>query len=196
MKSNFNNGKVNIKDIVSNWKLFKDKDLSYCLLNDENNKNNITDSSLKEFMNNYDTLASLIVENNDIYKFIDTISNSTSEDEKHNYIKQFTDDILSNTKRKYGDYRQPIKLTDEQYKEIFKYSSMEEYLKEFNEYEATPVIEELKSLPQDYVFNMSIPFSELLNYDVLSFIGTYGLKILSILITNVAISLQKIIVKC
>lgn len=176
MKSNFNNGKVNLKDIVSNWKLFKDKDLSYCLLNDENNKNNITDSSLKEFMNNYDTLVSLIVENNDIYKFIDTISNSTSEDEKHNYIKQFTDDILSNTKRKYGDYRQPIKLTDEQYKEIFKYSSMEEYLKEFNEYEATPVIEELKSLPQDYVFNMSIPFSELLNYDVLSFVGTYGLK--------------------
>ena len=50
----------------------------------------------------------------------------------YNYLKQFTDDILSNTKRKYGDYRQPIKLTDEQYKEIFKYSSMEEYLKKFD----------------------------------------------------------------
>ena len=165
-------GKANLKDIIINWELFKDKDLSFCLLNDENNKNNITDSSLKEFMNNYGTLVPLIMENNDIYTFINTISNTSSEEEKHNYLKQFTDDILNNTKRKYG----AIKPTDEQYKEIFKYSSMEEYLKIFNEYSAPFVIEELKSLPQDYVFNMSIPFSELLNYDVLFFVGTYGLK--------------------
>ena len=176
MKSNFNDGKVSLTEIVSNWELFKDKDLSYCLLNDENNKNNITDSSLKEFMNNYGTLLPLLIENNDIYTFIDTISNISSEEEKHNYLKQFTDDILSNTYRKYGDNKSPIELTDEQYKEIFKYSSMEEYLKIFNEYNATPVIEELKSLPQDYVFNMSIPFSDLLNHNVLSFVGTYGLK--------------------
>ena len=176
MKSNFNDGKVSLTEIVSNWELFKDKDLSYCLLNDENNKNNITDSSLKEFMNNYGTLLPLLIENNDIYTFIDTISNISSEEEKHNYLKQFTDDILSNTYRKYGDNKSPIELTDDQYKEIFKYSSMEEYLKIFNEYNATPVIEELKSLPQDYVFNMSIPFSDLLNHNVLSFVGTYGLK--------------------
>ena len=158
LKSDFNDGKVNLKDIIINWELFKDKDLSFCLLNDENNKNNITNSSLKEFMNNYGTLVPLIVENNDIYTFINTISSLSSEEEKHNYLKQFTDDILNNTYRKYGDGRPPIKPTDEQYKEIFKYSSMEEYLKIFNEYSATPVIEEL------------------LNYDVLSFVGTYGLK--------------------
>ncbi len=176
LKSNFNAGKVSLKEIISNWELFKDKDLSFCLLNDENNKNNITDSSLKEFMNNYGTLVPLIVENNDIYAFINTISSLSSEEEKNNYLKQFTDDILNNTYREYGDGRPPIKLTDEQYKEIFKYSSMEEYLKIFNKYEATPVIEELKSLPHDYVFNMPIPFLELLNYNVLSFVGTYGLK--------------------
>lgn len=176
LKRRFNRGEVSLKEIIGNWQLFKDKDLSYCLLNDDNNKNSITDNLLKEFMNNYGTLVPLIIENNDIYNFIDTIYSLPSEEEKHNYLKQFTDDILSNTKRKYGDYRQPIKPTDEQYKEIFKYSSMEDYLKLFNEWNAETVIEELKTLPQDYVFNMSIPFSELLNYDVLSFIGTYGLK--------------------
>lgn len=176
LKNNFNNGEVSLKEIIINWELFKDKDLSFCLLNDENNKNNITDSSLKEFMNNYGTLAPLIVENNDIYAFINTISSLSSKEEKHNYLRQFTDDILNNTYRKYGDRRPPIKPTDEQYKEIFKYSSMEEYLKIFNEYSATPVIEELKSLPQDYVFNMSIPFSELLNYDVLSLVVLYKLN--------------------
>ena len=176
LKSNFNDGEVNLKEIISNWDLFKDKDLSYCLLNDENNTNHITDGDLKRFMSDYGNLAPLIIENNDIYVFINNLSNLSSDEEKSNYLKQFTDDILSNTKREYGDYRPPIELTDEQYKEIFKYSSMEEYLKIFNENSATPIIEELKSLPQDYVFNMSIPFSELLNYNVLSFIGTYGLK--------------------
>lgn len=174
--NDFNEGKIGLKEIIYNWNLFKNKDLSYCLLNDNENEKHITNNMLKEFMSSYSKLASLIIDNNDIYTFISDISSLKSEEEKQNYIKQFTDDILSNTKRKYGDYRPPIELTDEQYKEIFKYSSMEEYLKIFNEYRATPVIEELKTLPQDYVFNMSIPFSELLNYDVLSFVGTYGLK--------------------
>ena len=177
LKSDFNDGKVNLKDIIINWELFKDKDLSFCLLNDENNKNNITDSSLKEFMNNYGTLVPLIVENNDIYTFINTISSLSSEEEKHNYLKQFTDDILSNTKREHGDNRPPIKPTDEQYKEIFRYSSLEDYLKTFNHgYLSEDFINELRQLPKDYLFNMPFSFSTILNYHVLSFIETYGLR--------------------
>lgn len=177
MKYDFNRGKVSLKEIIGNWELFKDKDLSYCLLNDENNKNNITDISLKEFMNNYGTLVPLIVENNDIYSFIDTISSLSLEEEKHNYLKQFTDDILNNTYRKYGDGRPPIKPTNEQYKEIFKYSSMEQHLKTFNNgYLSEDLINELSQLPEDYLFNMPFPFTAMLNYHVLSFIETYGLR--------------------
>ena len=175
--NDFNEGKIGLKEIIYNWDLFKNKDLSYCLLNDNANKNHITDNMLKEFMSSYGNLASLIIENNDIYSFIDTISSLSSEEEKHNYLKQFTDDVLSNTKREYGDYRPPIKPTDEQYKEIFKYSSMQDYLKIFHYgYLPEELIEELQNLPEDYLFNMPIPFSELLNYGVLSFIGTYGLR--------------------
>ena len=172
----FNRGEVGLKEIIYNWELFKDKDLSYCLLKDSANENHITDTMLKEFMFNYGDLASLIVENNDIYTFIVDISILNSGEEKHDFVKRFTDDILSNTYRKYGDSRPTIKLTDEQYTAMFKYSLMGNYLKVFNKQNATPIIEELKSLPQDYIFNMSIPFTELLNYDVLLFIGTYGLK--------------------
>ena len=175
--NNFNEGEIGLKEIIYNWDLFRNKDLSYCLLNDNANKNHITDNMLKEFMSSYGNLASLIIENNDIYSFIDTISSLSSEEEKHNYLKQFTDDVLSNTKREYGDYRPPIKPTDEQYKEIFKYSSMQDYLKIFHYgYLPEKLIEELQNLPGDYLFNMPIPFSELLNSDVLSFIETYGLR--------------------
>lgn len=177
LKSNFNDGKVSLEEIIRNWDLFRDKDLSYCLLNDENNYNHITDGDLKRFMSDYGNFAPLIIENNDIYAFINKLSNISSDEEKTNYLKQFTDDILSNTYRKYGDSRPPIKPTDEQYREIFKYSSMEEYLKIFHYgYLPEELIKELQELPEDYLFNMPIPFSELLSSDVLSFIGTYGLR--------------------
>ncbi|MDY3757357.1 MAG: hypothetical protein SO009_03565, partial [Bacilli bacterium] len=174
--NDFNEGIIGLKEIIYNWDLFKNKDLSYCLLNDNENKSNITDNILKEFMSSYGKLASLIVENYDIYTFISDISSLKSEEEKKNFVKQFTDDILSNTKRKYGDYRLPIKPTDEQYKEIFKYSSMEEYFKTFDQNSASLIIEELKSLPSDFIFNTSIPFTEILDYDVMNFIAVFGLK--------------------
>ncbi len=175
--NSFNDGKVSLKEIVHNWDLFKDKDLSYCLLNDDANKNHITDSDLKQFMTSYGILAPLIIDNNDIYTFINEITALKNEEEKQEYIKYFTDDILSNTHRKYGDYRPPIPLTDNEYKEIFKYSSIEDYLKLFNYGNIpTSIMKELETLPKDYIFNMSIPFTALLNYHVLSFIGIYGLK--------------------
>lgn len=46
---------------------------------------------LKELMSNYGILISLIVENNDAYTFINNFSNLSSEEEKHDYLKQFTE---------------------------------------------------------------------------------------------------------
>lgn len=175
-KMKFNSGALSLKDLASNWDLFKDKDLSYCLLKDNENKNNITDNDLKQFMSSYENLLPLLIDNGDIYTFISEITLLTSETEKHEYIKHFTDDILSNTRRSNNDYRPPVKLTNDQYKEIFKYSSMEDYLKLFNLYCASKVMDELKTLPQDYVFNMPIPFTTLLDSNVLEFIRYFGLK--------------------
>ena len=174
----FNLGRLDLKTIIEYWDFLKNKDLSFCLLYDEKNENQITNDMLKEFMSNCGKIAPLIAKNNDIYTIISNIFTLNSEEEKKNYIKQFTDDILSNTYRKYGDGRPPIKLTNEQYKEIFKYSPIEEYLKIFNYGRkiSEELIKELQELPEDYLFNMPIPFSQLLNYAVLSFIGTYGLR--------------------
>ena len=175
--NDFNEGKIGLKEIIYNWNLFRNKDLSYCLLNDNENEKHITDNMLKDFMSSYGKLAPLIIENNDIYTFISDVFSLNSKEEKQDFVKQFTDDILSNTKREYRDYRPPIKPTNEQYKEIFKYSSMEEYLKSFNYgYLSENLINELRQLPEDYLFNMPFPFSAILNYQVLSFIETYGLR--------------------
>ena len=172
----FNYGRASLSTMIKNWDLFKDRDLSYCLLHDKANEKHVTDAMVKNFMSNHSGLAPIIAKNGDIYSVIsDTSIFSTLEEEKA-YLKQVTDDILSKTKKQYGDYTDPLELTNDEYKELFKYSSMKEYLSQYDSYGGGLLVEELKKLPEDYVFNNSIPFQELLSYDVLHFVGTFGIK--------------------
>ena len=177
-KRRFNNGEISLEDLVRNWDLYKNKDLSYCLQNDRYNELNITNSQLKDFMNKFENLSILILDNTNIYQFIHEINSQKSESEKQEYIKQITDNILEKTIRK-ESYQQVIELSNNEYKELFKYSSMQDYLKsanQYSEYDIDKIFEELKTLPQYYIFDIPIPFDALNNRDVLSFIGTYGLK--------------------
>ena len=167
----FNTGNASLSLIVKHWDLFKDKDLSYCLLYDNRNGKHITNEMLKDFMTNYSELVPLISEYSDIYTIISDISIFKSPEEKRFYLKQFADEILSNTLS-----RPPIKLSEDEYRELFKYSSMKEYLEKIDSYGTGLLIEELKNLPEDYIFNNSIPFLELLDHDVLYFVGVFGLK--------------------
>ena len=156
--------KVDLNKIILNWNLYKDKDLTDYLNSDEMAKNNfITNHMLKDFMSKYSFLKDLVIKNTDIYKFISEISKT---EDKDSYIKEFTDRLL----------RKKTVLTDEEYKKIFKYSSLEEHLKSFNEPKVYNLIKELRMLDKDYIFNINIPITVLLNDDVLTFVGTYGLK--------------------
>ena len=172
--SSFNDGKLSLGDIVTYWEFFGKKDLSVCLKNDPNAS--ISSDELKMFMKNYGFMIPLISEHVDIYTFINEINEAKTEDERKGFIKKYTDEILSNTRRKYGDFRPAVVLSDEEYRTIFKYSSLTDYLKEINSYRAEPIIEELKTLPEDYIFDLPIPFHVILDDNVMSFISTYGLK--------------------
>ncbi len=172
----FNEGAVGLKEIIYDWDLFKDKDLSYCLLNDVHNELGITTSQVREFMNEFSTIARLMLDDNtNMYQVIHEINGFKNESERKEYIKKITDSILEKTISK-NSYQLVIELSNNEYRALFKYSIMEDYLKLFNDWATETLIEELKTLPQDYVFNIPIPFRELLNFNVLSFIGTYGLK--------------------
>ena len=172
----FNDVKTTLKEMLSNWNLFKNKDLDFCLLNDNENQNHITSTILKEFMSNYGNLVSLIIENNDIYTFINNIYSFNSKEEEKIYIKKFTDDILSKTLKSSDSSKPTIKLTDSQYKEIFKYSSAGDYLKLFHNDETSSISKELEKLPKDYISSINIPFSEFLKYNIFEFINKVGLK--------------------
>lgn len=168
LKEKFNYGGLSLYDIIRDWELFKNKDLSYCLLKDRNNTNHITNEQLKSFMSTYGSLANIIVSysNNNIFDVIRIISTLSTDEEIHNYITQITDDILSN--------KWQVLYHNEVLKELFKYSSIEEYLGKISP--NSPLIKELKSLPQDYIFNTDIPFYVFVNESVLYFVEEYGLK--------------------
>ncbi|MBR2289933.1 MAG: hypothetical protein IJ867_04895 [Clostridia bacterium] len=166
-KRKFNDGEISLGELIENWEVVKEKDLSYCLLNDEKNENHITDSDLKEFMTRFATLAPLIEDIGTCIKEVVALG----EEDKQEYMRHITDTILSN------DYTYLKKLTNEEYREIFQYSSLEEHLKLFN-YGHVPeeLLEELKMLPEDYIFQIPIPFSVLQDSQVLTFINIYGLQ--------------------
>ena len=174
-KHYFNEGRLTLSEIIGEWDLFKDKDISLCLLNDEKNTYDVTMEEVRDFVDEFGPLAELVSSHRNLYEFISKV-NSLEGEERFNYIKEFTDEVLSNTRRAYGDYRPALELSDEEYKLIFKYSSLEDYLMPIAEYYVPKIMEELKELPEDYIFNMPIPISVLNDRDVLAFISTYGLK--------------------
>lgn len=166
----FNSGYLRLEEIIDYWELLKNKDLNYCLKNDEYNEPyNITSDELKDFMNNYGDILFLVKVNINTYKFIRELTDAT---DKKEYIKNFTDTLLGLKE----DWDIRYKLLDNyDYKEIFKYSSLEEYLKTKNSYIA-PLIKELATLPEDYIFETHIPFETLSKYKVLNLICRFGLK--------------------
>ena len=175
IENRFNMGNISLKEIIDNWNLLMNKDLTYCLLRDKHNINNITDRELKEFMDNYANLLHFIYDYGDIYIFIKEISNLTNIEEKNNYVREFTDNILKNTYKNNHDKESYIKLTNDEFKELFKYSSMEEYLNKICSF-AYSLIEELNNLPPNYIFNTFIPFSEITNNYILHFVSRFGIK--------------------
>lgn len=152
-------------------------------LNFLENQFQMNNQEIKKFMDDYGEIIKILLnnirylDNFDPKSFIKNLIEYQDDTEKINkYISQYTDKILANTHREYGDYRQPINLFNDEYKEVFKYSSLDSYLKNIDKYDAPALIKELNELPNNYIFSTSIPFSSIDNYYVLNFIGTFGLK--------------------
>jgi len=172
----FNKGEVSLEEIINNWNLFKDKDLNFCLSKDHRNTAHITSSVLKEFVDSYTSLIPLIEKRGEIYTFISEIMN-LEKDKRLEYVRNFADGILKNPVRRYRSFTVPDPLSNNEYREIFKYISMKEYFEEINyNHEFQRLFEELEGLPEDYIYNIHIPISSLANHDVLRFIDEYGVK--------------------
>ena len=164
--NDFNKGNLSLEKILINWDTFKNKDLTNCLLKDKQNTTHLTNEEVKNFMTNYEDLAPLIVNHNNIYSFL-TGFKDLSEDEKERRIKRLADDMIL-----YPE----TNISNEEAKVLSKYIPILDYLKIIDEEEAEKLIKELESLDTNYLYDSPIPFYQILSYSVLKFISTYGLK--------------------
>ena len=176
LMSEFNDGELSLEVLIRHWELFKDKDLTLCLRLDSDNDYEITSDELKQFMEKYQTLVPLISEHGNFYDFIHHISLCKEEEEQQEFIKSFTDGLLEKTLQDPRIYSR-LKLTEEEYHIIFRYSSFEEYFtKVHSSYYSQILMNELKTLPDDYLETMPIPITALFESDVIFFVIRFGLK--------------------
>ena len=87
----FNRGEISLQELVSNWDLFKDKNLDYCLKNDRKNSSGVTSDVLKHFMDTYGTIVQSMDKVN-IYEFISMFGKEKSP---LNYICNSTASLKS-----------------------------------------------------------------------------------------------------
>ena len=149
-KNRFNAGSIDFETIIMFWDHFKNKDLTFVLINDKENLQRVTDSELKSFMADFKNTVSIISQEENIYELIRRINDAENENEKVGILKLICEKVLSKTE---GNKFSRITLENEQYKELFKYTSMKEYL-----------------------LDSGIPVEYLKNRDVIFFIRTYGIK--------------------
>lgn len=176
IQSDFNSGFLKINDIVKIWNHVKDKDLSLCLKNDYYNKENVTEEELKKFMDEYSGLLALLDDPTEIYALIITIYRGNEPSESRNaYIKKIVDKILDKTIE--NGEEEIVTLTGEQYRVIFEYTSVKDYIyKKLGTERADNLLSEISDKDSSYLLEIPIPFNVLIEDNVLKFIETYGLE--------------------
>ena len=177
LKSNFENGYLDIRRIIDNWQLLKDKNLSLCLSHDENNKNvGLTDSELKKFMNDdmdkYRDLYDLLFGNYNKfprgYKFIREIATSETEDLRKEITYKYANELL---------LENDVRYNDREFRIIFKYFPFVDYLRKNYAHIAIPnLLSELVSLPTDYICNIPFSIKTIKDAVILGVLDDFGIK--------------------
>lgn len=166
------NGRIHIADIIRHWELFKYKDLDYVLMHDYYNEEfNLRTEDLHNFVNNYGGLIGLVLDRMSVYKFISEVtSKEKTEEEVHEYIKKFVENVVLYSKSNQTE------LTNEEYREIFKYIDMKEYLDEIYYYSGDKIVDELSKLDPNYLYNLHIPIAVLFNRDIIKAVSYFGIQ--------------------
>lgn len=170
---NYNEGKLSISDIISNWNILKDKDLSYCLLNDLKNEQNITNEQFKDIMNQFGSIIVVATDTGliDPYTFLSVVTTGSKE-AKEEYLYRVCTDTL---KHVLSDSTN-IQLDNSEYRELFKHVDATKFIKENKPSCAYEFEEILKKTPLDEILNSEMPFHTLIKSDVLRVVYYYGLN--------------------
>ena len=182
----FNRGRLRLDSIIDNWDKFKDKDLDYCLSRDSRTKGLIKSEPLKYFMNEWRFLIPIIKKNDDLYEVLKGYFQLNHGQDRFNYMMTYQKTLLEKTIEQRREFNFSYHhYTNDEYKILFtiiRPSTYFDMVLKNNTYSyeegkySIKLAEELKNLPEDYIYNMPFPISELADIDSLNFISRVGLK--------------------
>lgn len=165
----FNDGIISLEEILAHWEFFEDKDTYYCL--NQNRYSELSHQILKNFMNDYGNLASLFIKLDGLVYYIYQYARIRDKKERDASFTRVTDTILRN-----GFIWESTKdylLTDEDYKVLFKYSSVSNFL--HNLLKNSNLYEEMKDMTAEELLSLPFSLNELRNVNVVKFLEEYGL---------------------
>ncbi len=182
LMSKYYTNELSLTEILDNYNLFKDKDLNRKVATPNGSEIDLSNDMVNKFMSDYGILYPVIKNFCGYgYRYCpfnsigDCIKSLTIEgNAKNTLVEELINGILSMSFSNSGKLENGYQITDEQYQEIFKYASLEDYLEKYSSYYANDVAKEYESLPSEYT--MTLPISKLFNANTLKFAGIYGLK--------------------
>ena len=172
----FNNGSCTLEKMVKYFHLFKDKDISLCLANDKRNTYGLTSDDVKEFVSKFGFLIPYIgyvIEKNSVYELIGDYKNKESDYDKDVYITRLANRVLSTIL--YDNSDKSVTLSNDEFGDLFIYANYDTFLS-FVSRRAPNLARELKVLPIDYLLDSTIPFSVLLDREVMAFLNEFGVE--------------------
>ncbi len=179
----FNEGNLPLFNIIESWHLFKDKDLTYCLERDPANTIGLKTEEVRAFMDEFKEIGVILSKtqmNTNLYQIIRNLYTMSKNKSRDDYVKLLMDNIFSYI-RKSMIYNLPCDLSKEGYEILFKYKSVEEFVRSVSKDSdmisvTENFIRELNSLPPDYLYTQHIPFNVLCSKECIRLMGTYGIK--------------------
>ena len=172
VKKRFNEGNLTISEIILNWDILKNKDLTYDIAKQiAGLPTTIDDKRLKELMKDREKLMQAIARctgDNEFFRILGLCK--TEEDENAN-IRKKVDTILTKTAKEHKF------VHNDDYREFFKVSPITDHMVRLgiSELIVRKFNKSLKDMPSDYLFTQPIPFATFFDSEMLRKITDRGL---------------------
>lgn len=177
LKINFYSGNLRLRDILDNWDIFKNKDLGNVINRNSGLRDaSITNEQFNEFINEVGFTARHEQYEPNIYATINQYSSITDDEAKKEFLSNYVKTSIKNRIEFNKINHIATDYTNDEYKKIFKYISLDEYLNLYDFWRKSDVIKTVNIYGLDNMLNAPFPFKILTNNGIANFISTFGFK--------------------
>lgn len=168
----FYSGNISPKELYDKWEIFKNKDLGRVATN---YAHKLTGDQLREFISEVGFITWSEYQPA-IYDVITKLNSFTDETAKHEFLTDYVKSTIKKVNASKREIYKPTEYTNEEYRTIFKYISLDEYLSIIDFWRKEDLNKMANNYGLDNILNTPFPFKLLTDSGILNFVSQYGLK--------------------